>query len=84
MIGTSTDVVLKAQIPNRGLFQISTRTLDLMITRYLPADLPELCAEIDRRWREDLGQPLEIPARYEVHTITEALFILAELDGLGL
>jgi hypothetical protein len=55
-----------------------------MIDRYLPANLHDLCAEIDRRWREDMGQQVEIPARYEVHTITEALFILAEFDGYGL
>jgi hypothetical protein len=76
--------VLKCIIPGRGVYQMHTYTMDLMIARYLPESVAGLCLEIDRRWREDLGWlPGMKPAREEIHTVTEALFVLAELDGKG-
>ncbi|MGN9782791.1 hypothetical protein ACTMTF_15265 [Nonomuraea sp. ZG12] len=75
--------ILKCEIPGRGLFQMHTYTMDLMIARYLPDNVAGLCQTIDDIWRLGMGQTVEVPAREEIHTVTEALFVIAELTGYG-
>ncbi len=59
-----------------GTYQCSTASLDLMISRYLPASPAELSELINERE----GRPDNF---YRCATVTEALLILAELDGLA-
>ncbi|MEU4726514.1 hypothetical protein AB0G06_43545 [Nonomuraea dietziae] len=77
------EIVLSCTIPGRGLYRITTETLDRMIAKYLPASVEDLCREIDRIWSEEWGEENFTPAIKEIHTVTEALFVLAELNGLG-
>jgi hypothetical protein len=58
-----------------GKYVTRVGALDLMILRYLPASLESLRELI----RERQGDP-----GYSVATVTEALMILATLDGHGL
>lgn len=54
-----------------GTFQTRPAVLDLMIERYLPASLRELRAVVEEKGGLSV----------EVHTVADALMVLAELDG---
>lgn len=69
-------------IPGFGLVKITPATLDLMMSRYLPASVDALRDKVIGEYQEhgmDYGAYL-----WDIHTVTELLFILAEFDGKGL
>lgn len=77
-----TVTILKTYIPGCGFYSITEYTMDRMIARYLPDSPSGLRALIEQRWRDDLGAEHSNPEI--LNTVSVCLFILAELDGLGL
>lgn len=57
-----------------GTYQCEAASLDIMIMRYLPATLAELNVMLNERHGTE-------PGYFEAQSLTEALMILAELDG---
>lgn len=68
---------IRATITGHGTYQTSVNHFDLVIARYLPNSPYELRKLIEER----SDYP---PGHYDdVHTVTELLLILAELDGFA-
>jgi hypothetical protein len=64
---------IRIHIAKHGWFQTTAYRFDLLIERYLPASPQGLRQQIEERSPEiDYS---------DVHTVTECLMILAELDG---
>ncbi|MEU4534375.1 hypothetical protein AB0G15_05870 [Streptosporangium sp. NPDC023825] len=75
------DNVITVEIPKHGRYKVSALAIDIMMSKYCPASVNELIEIISGLWRDNLGAEFENPET--VTTVTECLFILAELNGYG-
>ena len=61
-------------IRGHGEYQTTADGLDMLMYRYLPASVSELRAKIEQRSGGEIDYS-------DLHTVTECLMVLAELDG---
>lgn len=69
---------IRITIEGHGQFQTTAEAFDLVMSRYLPASTASLRTLVNERMHQAHGLDYS-----DLHTATECLMVLAELDGFA-
>ena len=71
---------VRAEIPGRGQYQTDTASFDALLAEYGSWDVKRLKAKLQKRSDEQHGGGIDYS---DLRSVTECLFIMAELSGLA-